>query len=184
MSFNQILIVEGRSDTENLRRILGPEVKTIETGGSSIDQKVLDRIKDLSDQELVIFTDPDFQGNRIRRIISEVAPNAKHAHLTRKEGEPDGKGTLGIEHADAIAIKRALEGMLTPGLSTSENDKITQSQLRELNLIDGPRAADLRMKVAESLRLGQVNGKQFLKRLNLFGISFAELKRSVQSHLN
>lgn len=67
-----------------------PGIETIETNGSAVSKQVLQEIKELSrKREIIIFTDPDFNGERIRRIVSEAVPSAKQAFITRKEGEPN-----------------------------------------------------------------------------------------------
>ena len=177
-TYKQIIIVEGRSDTQKLQNVFG-DIKTIETGGSSISHEVIEQIKSLSDQELVVFTDPDFQGERIRKIITEIAPNVQHAFLTKDQAKPDNKGKLGIEHANFADIKSALENSLTPIQNSNE---IKIDYLRELGLIDETDSFTKRQKIANKLGIGQVNGKQFLKRLNLFNISSKRLKDEVEKN--
>ena len=56
------------------------EVDTYETRGSAIDQDDLERIATL--QELrgsLSLLDPDYNGERIRKIIMQEVPQAKHA---------------------------------------------------------------------------------------------------------
>ena len=56
------------------------EVDTYETRGSAIDQDDLERIATL--QELrgsLSLTDPDYNGERICKIIMQEVPQAKHA---------------------------------------------------------------------------------------------------------
>lgn len=178
MAFKQIIIVEGRSDTENLQRVFG-DIKTIETGGSNINSGVLKRIKNLKNEDLIVFTDPDFQGERIRKIIQEIKPDIKHAFLKKTEAQPHNKGTLGIEHASAVALKEALDNVLTP---IQNNEQITMVDLRKLKLIDDVGSAHLRSDISDALHLGEVNGKQFLKRLNLFNISKEQLRKSVEDN--
>ena len=104
---NEVIVVEGRDDTANLKRYF--DCETYETGGSSIDDRDLERLKRLEDKRgIIVFTDPDFQGERIRKIIMQAVPNAKHAFLNRDEARPKGKGSLGVEHANFEALNQAL----------------------------------------------------------------------------
>ena len=54
--------------------------------GREIDNKTIELIKMLSiDNEIIVFTDPDSPGERIRNIISEACPTVKHAFLRKKD---------------------------------------------------------------------------------------------------
>ncbi len=58
---NEVIVVEGRDDTANLKRYF--DCETYETGGSSIDDRDLERLKRLEDKRgIIVFTDPDFPG--------------------------------------------------------------------------------------------------------------------------
>ena len=81
--FKEVIVVEGRDDTRRLKEVY-PEVETIETNGSAINQEVLDRIKILQEQRgVIVFTDPDFPGNKIRQAVMQYVPDCKHAHLQK-----------------------------------------------------------------------------------------------------
>lgn len=53
---------------------------TYETRGSAINEDDLERIDKLNElRGVIVFTDPDYNGERIRKIIMEAVPTAKHA---------------------------------------------------------------------------------------------------------
>ena len=86
----EVIVVEGKDDTANLRRFY--EVDTYETRGSAIDQDDLERIATLQElRGVIVFTDPDYNGERIRKIIMQEVPQAKHAFLNRGEAVPKSK---------------------------------------------------------------------------------------------
>lgn len=88
-NFNAVVVVEGKDDTIRLKQFF-PGIETIETNGSAVSDEVLEELKKLSQKrKIIIFTDPDFNGERIRRIVSQAVPKAKQAFITRKEGEPE-----------------------------------------------------------------------------------------------
>ncbi len=90
--FNAVIIVEGRDDTKRLKQFF-PGIETIETNGSEVSEQTLAEIRKLSKtREIIIFTDPDYNGERIRRLVTQAAPQAKQAFITRKEGEPTKRG--------------------------------------------------------------------------------------------
>ena len=92
--FKEVIVVEGRDDTRRLKEVY-PEVETIETNGSAINQEVLDRIKVLQEQRgVIVFTDPDFPGNKIRQAVMQYVPDCKHAHL--QKGDAIAKNGRGL----------------------------------------------------------------------------------------
>ncbi|KRM55871.1 ribonuclease M5 [Lacticaseibacillus sharpeae] len=184
--FKQIIVVEGRDDTKRLRLALG-DVDTIETGGSAINAATLEKIA-LAQQVrgVIVMTDPDFQGQRIRNIIRQHVPDAQHAFLPRKAAVPERSGgSLGVEHADAIALRKALASVATP--DTLAPTLITQADLMTAGFIGGPAAKHRRERLGDILGIGYANGKQLLRRLQEFRISqtdFATALKTINEEVN
>ncbi|AYF99732.1 ribonuclease M5 [Lactococcus allomyrinae] len=174
---NKVIVVEGRDDTANLKRYF--DCDTYETGGSSIDEEDVERLKKLHEKRgIVVFTDPDFQGERIRKIIMQAIPTAEHAFLNRDEARPKGKGSLGVEHAKFDNLQKALTGVLGGKSLLTENlSALTQIDLMKFGLVMGVASRRRREFLCEQLRIGYANGKQLLKRLNMFDISFEEVEK-------
>lgn len=172
----EIIVVEGRDDTKRLIETFGPTVKTIETNGSAVNDEVLAQIVAASKRfDIIIFTDPDFQGERIRRIVSEIVPNAKHAYLTQKQADSGKIGhSLGIEHASPEDIRQALSDLITPDVSTII--EIPLSELIRLKLVAHPDSKSKRQQISEHFRLGYLNGKQLQKRLSQYGITLDQVE--------
>lgn len=176
----EIIVVEGKDDTVAIRRSVSAE--TIETGGSAIDDKVIEKIK-LAQQRrgVIIFTDPDHAGERIRKIISDKVPGCKHAFLPQEAAR--GKGKIGVEHANSESIRQALEDVKTD-YTFHELEGITAEiswdDLLEAGLIHHPQAAARRLKIGNILGIGYANGKQFYKRCTMFRIHKEEFARAVQ----
>lgn len=175
---DKVIVVEGRDDTTNLKRFY--ELDTYETGGSSIDATDIERLKVLQEKRgIVVFTDPDFQGERIRKIIMQDIPDAQHAFLKREEARPKGKGSLGVEHARYEDLQKAL-GHLTGGRLASPT--VTQADLITFGLILRPDSRQRREYLCEELRIGYANGKQVLKRLNMFGIRLEQIEEIMKGY--
>lgn len=173
----EIIIVEGRDDTKRLIETFGPQVKTIETNGSAVSRKVIKLIKEVSQNHgIIVFTDPDFQGERIRRIISEAVPNAKHAYLKQNDAMSHREGqSLGVEHASPKIIRDALSRLAEfQPLKTEE--VITTKQLMDLKLIGNEQSTRYRQLVADKFHLGYINGKQLQKKLIQYQIPYHALK--------
>ena len=173
----EVIVVEGKDDTANLKRYY--EVDTYETRGSAINQDDLERIATLQElRGVIVFTDPDYNGERIRKIIMQEIPQAKHAFLNRSEAVPKSKTkgrSLGVEHASFKDLEKALSGLV--GSYEDEHFfDITRSDLMRLGLLMGSDSRKRREYLGEALRIGYCNGKQLLKRLELFGICLAQVE--------
>ena len=179
----EVIIVEGKDDTANLRRFY--EVDTYETRGSAIDQDDLERIATLQElRGVIVFTDPDYNGERIRKIIMQEVPQAKHAFLNRGEAVPKSKTkgrSLGVEHASFEDLEKALAGLVGSYEDETFFD-ITKSDLMRLGLLMGSDSRKRREYLGEALRIGYCNGKQLIKRLELFGISLAEVEDAMAGY--
>lgn len=176
----EVIVVEGKDDTANLKRYY--EVDTYETRGSAINQDDLERIAKLQElRGIIVFTDPDYNGERIRKIIMQEIPQAKHAFLNRGEAVPKSKTkgrSLGVEHASYEDLEKALSGLV--GSYEDEHFfDITKSDLMRLGLLMGSDSRKRREYLGEELRIGYCNGKQLLKRLELFGVCLSQVEEAL-----
>ncbi len=183
-----VIIVEGRDDTRRLKDVFGRSINTIETGGSAIPESSLSIIREVSlNSPILIFTDPDVQGERIRRIVSDFLTHQTgekdivvyHAFLRRQEAVgKKAHQSLGVEHASDIAIcqalTQALEGYVQEPISKDKPEGgqfATAKDIRELGLVGAADSKVKRQLLGEKLRIGYVNGKHFADRLALAGIT-------------
>ncbi|MDF2961901.1 MAG: primase [Paenibacillus sp.] len=162
----EIIVVEGKDDTTAIKRAV--EAETIETGGSAINKDIIKRIK-LAQQRrgVIVLTDPDHAGERIRKIITAQVPGCKHAFITQEDATS--KGDIGVENASVETIRNALSNLRTD-YKTVESD-ISWEDLIAAGLIVHPQAASRRMAVGKKLGIGYCNGKQFYKRCRMFQIT-------------
>ncbi|RVU70359.1 MULTISPECIES: ribonuclease M5 [Lactobacillus] len=181
-NFNAVVVVEGKDDTIRLKQFF-PGIETFETNGSAVSKKTLAELKKLSQsREIIIFTDPDFNGERIRRLVSEAVPTAKQAFISRKEGEPEKRGnSLGVEHASKEALERALSDLHEVEAAKSD---LTPAAYRQLGLAGGQGAKKLREQVGIILSVGYGNSQTFYDRLLTFGISLDQLQEAVKEVKN
>ena len=182
---SQVIVVEGRDDTVNLKRYF--DVETYETRGSAINEQDLERIQRLHERYgVIVFTDPDYNGERIRRLIMTAIPTVQHAFLKRDEAAPKSKTkgrSLGIEHASYEDLKTAL-AQVTEQFEVESDFDISRSDLIRLGFLAGADSRKRREYLGDCLRIGYSNGKQLLKRLELFGISLAEIEDVMKSYEN
>lgn len=172
----EVIVVEGRSDSIAIKRAV--EADTIETGGSAISEEILQQIR-LAQMKrgVIIFTDPDFPGEKIRKTISQAVPGCKHAFISQEEGA--GKRNLGVENANPDVIRKALQNVRTevPG----EEEQIPFHQLVDAGLVGGPGSKARRIQLGKALGIGYANAGQLHKRLLLFKISPEEFRQAVEA---
>jgi len=171
----EVIVVEGKDDTAAILRAVHAD--TIETGGSAINREVLERIRLAHERRgVIIFTDPDFAGKKIRKIIAAYVPGCKHAFLAREEATC--KDKVGVEYASPEMIRKALERVKTE--TETLVSEITWSDLLQTGLIHHPDAARRRKAMGQLLGIGYCNGKQFFKRCKTFQISRQEFCAAYQ----
>ena len=177
MKIKEVIVVEGKDDTKRIQMVVNAD--TLETRGSAISDETLDQIEDLYDKRgVIVFTDPDFSGEKIRKIITEAVPGVKHAFLTKHDAAPSHKGSLGVEHASPEAIREALAHLYTE--VPDGEPLISREDLAVAGLTSGPQAKEYRRRLGEYLRIGYTNGKQLYKRLKLFQITPDEFKKALE----
>lgn len=165
----EVIVVEGRDDTVAIKRAV--EADTIETGGSAINQHTLRRIALAKERRgVIILTDPDHAGERIRKIIDRHVPGCKHAFIPEEDATR--KGDIGVENASPEAIRRALERVHTS--FEGRESQISMDDLIDAGLTVHPDAAQRRMQMGNLLGIGYCNSKQFYKRLGMFQITREE----------
>ena len=80
MKIKEIIVVEGKKDTANLKRWL--DVDTLETSGTGLTEATLDQVRQWAKTRgVIIFTDPDTPGDQIRQRINSAVPGCKNAFL-------------------------------------------------------------------------------------------------------
>lgn len=167
-----IIVVEGAHDVSKVKSVY-PDANCIITNGREIAKETIDLIKKLSKtNNIIIFTDPDSPGEKIRSIITEAVPNAKQAFLRKKDCISSNKKKVGIEHASKELIKEALSNVY----SNSNVITITNQDLYSLGLNGSNDSAILRDKISDILNIGRPNCKTFLKRLNLLGLTKTDVE--------
>lgn len=174
----EVIVVEGKDDTKQIAKAV--EADTYETNGSAISAADIARLKKLAAKRgLIVFTDPDFNGERIRKTISRAIPGVKHAFIRRDQGVPDqAHGSLGVEHADPAVIKAALAHVYTQQVEPVP--VFTKADLVSAGLVGQADSRKRREQLGQLLGIGYGNGKQLLKRLNMFQIDHDTFNHAVQ----
>lgn len=171
----EVIVVEGRDDAIAVKRAVDAEI--IITHGFGITEETLRRIEFAQKRKgIIIFTDPDYAGEKIRRKISDRIRGCKHAFLPREEATK--KGDIGIENASPESIIAALEKVRTE--DSSQKVLFTHQDLIRNGLAGSEEASLRRDRLGKELGIGYANAKQFLNRLNHYGISREEFEEALK----
>ena len=172
----KIIIVEGRNDESAVKAVVDAEV--IVTGGFLIDKSTWELMeKAYEGPGILIFTDPDYMGEKIRRRINHRFPKSTHAHISRDDGKKN--SDIGIENASGENIIIALNKAIIP--NADKKDVFTMDDLLYFDLNGTLRASAKREKIGKVLGIGSCNSKTFLARLNSYRISREEFYRHGQA---
>jgi ribonuclease M5 len=177
MKIKEVIVVEGKDDTTAIKRAV--DADTIETNGSAVNETTIEKIKRVQQTRgVIIFTDPDYPGEKIRKTIAEKVPGCKHAFLPKEAAiAKSGKG-LGVEHAAPEAIVEALKDAQM--MHEDITEEITQEDLILAGLIGGEGSKERRIFLGKLLKIGYTNGKQLHKRLMMFQISREEFAGAIE----
>jgi ribonuclease M5 len=170
----EIIVVEGKSDISAVKKAVDAEV--ISTSGLGINDKIIKVIKKASkNRGIIILTDPDYPGKKIRNILSSEIENCKHAFIPRDKANKN--GNIGVENASPEEIRVALSNAKAE-LSVDRKE-FTNHDMVYYELIGNENASKRRGKLGDEIGIGYCSAKQFLKRLNSFGITREELETAI-----
>lgn len=176
----EVVVVEGKSDVNAVRRAVGADC--LMTRGFTLDRHALaDLAAAYERRGLIILTDPDSAGERIRRYLAARFPNAKHAFVPREDATADWNGGLdvGVENAAPAAIRSALQK--ARACHARGADTFSAADLLAAGLSGASNAAGRRARLGAALGLGFANAKVFLRRLNHYGVSRDEFNAALSA---
>ena len=179
MKIKEIIVVEGRDDVTAVKRVADAQIIQL-NGFSGLTVKSINKLKALSERnDLILLTDPDYAGKKIRAVIEKNIPNIKHAFVSRKNATK--KDNVGIENASDDAIREALLHILVSGASDKDKDPIfTVEDLVENGLCIGKGSKEKRLMLGDMLNIGYYNSKQLLNALNSFNITRSEFEEAMK----
>jgi len=172
----EVIVVEGKDDISAVKNAVDAEVFQV-NGHAVRKNKSIELLKlAYENKGLIILTDPDYAGEEIRKYLCKHFPNAKNAYISRVSGTKD--GDIGVENASPEDIITALEKARF-SLDNSENI-FNLDLMIDYNLIGKVNSADLRALLGAELGIGYSNGKQFMAKLNRYGISLEEFEKAYE----
>lgn len=170
----EVIVVEGRDDIAAVKMAVDAEI--IATGGFGINAKVIDRIKEAQKRKgVIVLTDPDFAGEKIRNIISKRVKGIKHAYIAQEDGLKD--GDIGVENATPEVIIKALERAKIT--IEEKSDFYNFQDMFHFKLTGEADSKKRRLILGKELGIGYGNANQMLARLNNYGITKEEFIEAI-----
>ena len=170
----EVLVVEGKMDVVAIGKAV--EADCIITEGFNLKPQALDAIeKAYKKRGIIILTDPDSAGERIRRFLTKRFPEAKHAFVPREDATAN--NDIGIEQASPEAIRKALEKVRT--MDWEPKNTFKGADLLRAGVSGGVAASQRRAQLGAILGVGYANAKTFLLRLNHYGVTREEFDRAL-----
>lgn len=162
MKIKEVIVVEGKNDTNVIKSYV--DCDTLETGGTHLGKRVLQQIQELQKKRgVIIFTDPDFPGEKIRSTINQQIPGCKNAFIEKDKAKTSKK--VGVEHANKTDIVAALSNLMTYDPQLQET--LSYEAFLDLGLQGQWDSGQKRECIARALSLGKPNAKTLWKRLNM-----------------
>ena len=168
-----LIIVEGKDDISALKKAVNADIMI--TNGLGLTKKRLDEIAAIAQKRgVIIFTDPDYPGSKIRHILKEHLPNCKHAYINKADAVNPKTGKYGVEYASPESIIKALQN--AKAVKVHKDEQYTLNDLVQWRL-SGANSNKRRLALCEYLQIGQANAKSLLNKLNAYQIPRREIER-------
>ena len=166
----EIIVVEGKDDISKVKSAFDCDV--IATNGTHFSKDLIRKLKEADKKcGIIVFTDPDYAGEKIRRIINKSIPNCKNAYLSRNLASSG--NNVGVENAKVEDIIDAIEN--AKAVVVDNKNDISMSDITALGLNGLENSKSLRIELCNYLKIGYCNSKQLVNRLNSYGITKEDL---------
>ena len=176
IKIKEIIVVEGRDDITAIKRVVDAHIIAL-NGFSALSKKTINKIVELSkNNDLILFTDPDFAGKKIRDTLKKYIPNIKHAFISQKNATKN--DNIGVANANDESILEALKNVITANQNIENRFSI--EDLIDNGFVSGSNAKKRRVMLGDTLKIGYYNAKQLLKALNSFNISREQFEEAVK----
>ena len=174
------IITEGRYDKARLSTVIDGLIITTEGFGIFNSKEKQTFIKKIANEKgIIILTDSDAAGFKIRNFLKNIVPDNQitHAYIPdiygkeKRKDAPSKEGKLGVEGIDNSVLEKAL---LATGLFSETSEKkagqpVTTTDLFEAGLTGGENSGDKRRQLLLSMGLpARLTGKNLLSVLNTF----------------
>ena len=164
MFLNGILVVEGKEDASYLSNYISSEI--VITNGYEIPDRTISYLKN---KRVIVLTDPDEAGKRIREKLNDVLFDTINVEIDVKHCVRNVKN--GVAECEIEEILTKLKPYQLNSIENKSNVKT--SDLYELGLMGDK---ELREQVCQKLNIGKCNAKTMYKRLLSNNIRLEQLR--------
>ena len=195
IKINQAVIVEGRYDRKKVENIL--DTLIIETDGFAIfknreKQALIRRLADT--RGIVVLTDSDTAGFKIRSFLGSIVPPEKiiHAYVPdilgkeKRKDKPSKENKLGVEGMTAEIIVKALD---RAGVTSEKSEKTAKKPVTKIDLYEDGITGGDNSKTKKALLLKKLDlperlsTNSLLKLINTF-MTYEEYKKIIDEIKN
>lgn len=164
-----VVVVEGKTDATKVARLF-PGTQTIAVGGSAISAQTIALLQAVQHyQPVILFFDPDYQGQKIRNQIAKKLQRFHHAYLPADCFKTTQK-KRGVAEAPDAAVKDAL----TTFVVACKQDQQTLPWAVYVEAQLDTKAK--RLALCKNLHINYANHHQLFRLLNLMGINEERFK--------
>ena len=171
----ELLVVEGKHDQARLEKLFDCDV--LLTNGLGLNEGIMNIIVQAAEKQgVIVMTDPDYPGKRIRNQIMEKVPSAKHVFVDHDKAI--GKRNVGIEYMEDEDIIKALENVIT---FTEKKQCLAYNDYVDFGLMGDKKKRDY---LTARLKLGACNNKTLFKYLNMLSVTKEEIEEILKEYGN
>ena len=164
LKIKQAIIVEGNYDKIKLDQIVDATIVVVDGFMIYKNKKMQDMIKRLADASgVVIFTDSDMAGFRIRTFLKNILNGKKvyHAYIPdiigkeKRKDKPSKEGFLGVEGVSDDIIVKSLKDALKDDFEVKNDNRrlVTKTDLFVDGFSGGENSAIYRQRLTDVLKL-------------------------------
>lgn len=176
LKIDQAVIVEGKYDKIKLSALIDAVIITTDGFRIFKDEEMSQLIRRYAETSgIVILTDSDAAGFRIRSHIKSICPHGKITNLyipdifgkEKRKTEPSKEGKLGVEGIDAKVLAELFDRAGITSEKKITGQPLTAQDLYDLGLSGGEGSSELRRRLARELSLPErITAKSLLDAAN------------------
>lgn len=175
IQYPAIIVVEGTSDGALISSFMDADI--VVTNGSDVPRETIEYLKEAKKKrDIVVLTDPDCPGKRIRDILNQEIPGLLHAFVLKEHAIKHHK--VGVAESSKQDVLDALSHIVPS--SSADRGTLVMSDLVELGLMGEDNSSSKRAKLERVLHLGHTNAKTLLKRVNALALTKKELREALE----
>lgn len=175
IQYPAIIVVEGTSDEALISSFMDADI--VVTNGSDVPRETIEYLKEAKKKrDIVVLTDPDCPGKRIRDILNREIPGLLHAFVLKEHAIKHHK--VGVAESSREDVLDALSHIVPT--TSSDRGTLTMADLVELGLMGEDNSSSKRAKLERILHLGHTNAKTLLKRVNALALTKEELQEALE----